>query len=807
MTPMRLKIVIHRLVLALLATMPGFASTPLGCQGSQPLARFEVLIRPFSKGAPLPLKSVAEIPAGSHLIWNPLHLMPQVSANAQVAVVLVPASESRLITLEPRKASVSTDWQLVERPQVIALLFGPQGLSEGKIQSLVTRDRELLRELADYAEQSSEVESLVQQLADAQKSGSGADAVLKGFSSQYGAAAPRLDTKASSDQQAALLLKALLPASTAYDPLASRGAQVQQSGGLAASVAEMFFGNPVALAAGGAALFQNLKTALFPNTEFRSAFTQDAEKNDLALCTKDPESKSKTHTAYLWAYRVPEHKKPVLSLEGAPRLPLGSKSAIAVKLGKDSTPKEFAFVRDWRLTPASGGASIPVAVGLAGPASITIDLSAVHASPGDYRLEATWDWSPLEAAGTLHLDRCGDFAHVALAPRERDKLIEGNGKVPVELTGADFEFLEKAALESLPPEDKPVDVTFTLPAGKRRGPQNSVKLNLDTARQGAYRLLLAQSDGVEHAIPITILPPNPKIANHPVRVNLGESHQTIHFQGSGMERIEAVSSNAGEIAGKPDAHGWSGEISLKTGLTKGQMFPVLLKVQGLDDPVKVPDAIEVIGPRPKIRSVQKSLSGNLGIDIERDELPVGTAVGLVLTVSHLRHSSRPQLELGCQTGELRQSLTLSPGEPSDGAALTFSGPEALYLSLDPGAVGYAGCELAATVDLGPDGRSDPVVLGRVIRVPRLDRFTLTSEKVGDSNYSGILEGRDLDVIEKTGWDATHGVPVDSIAAPLPGDPTRQTLRIALPWPAPAPHAPLYVWLRGEAQGRKTTVTY
>jgi len=54
--------------------------------------------------------------------------------NGEVAAVIV--SASNLITLEPRKAGRRTEWQLLERPQVIALIFGPQGLSEGKIQSL-----------------------------------------------------------------------------------------------------------------------------------------------------------------------------------------------------------------------------------------------------------------------------------------------------------------------------------------------------------------------------------------------------------------------------------------------------------------------------------------------------------------------------------------------------------------------------------------------------------------------------------------------------------------------------------------------
>src|ERR1700686_1276556 len=51
-------------------------------------------------------------------------------------------------------------------------------------------------------------------------------------------------------------------------------------------------------------------------------------------------------------------------------------------------------------------------------------------------------------------------------------------------------------------------------------------------------------------------------------------------------------------------------------------------------------------------------------------------------------------------------------------------------------------------------------------------------------------------IDKAGWDAEHGVRVESIPTPVPGEPSRQTVRIVLPWPAPGPHAPLYVWVRG-----------
>ncbi len=792
-------------VLILPAALSAFGAPP-GCVGSQAVARFRVFIRPFSKGAQLPLKSVAEIPAGAHLVWDPVHLAQQTAGTAEVAAVLVPASDAHLITLAPRKAAISTEWQLLERPQVIAMIFGPQGLSEGKVQSLVEHDSDLLRELADYAEQSSQVETLVQQLTDAEQSGGSTDAVLKGFSAQYGTAATKLDTRAPSNQQAALLLKALLPASGTYDPLATRDAQVQQSGGVAASVAAMFFGNPVLLASGGAALFQNLKTALFPSTDFRSAFAQADANDSLALCTKATAAKTKTRSAYLWAYRVPENKRPLLSLEGTPHLPLGSKSVVALKHGSGSSAKQMVYARDWRLLPVSGGAAAPVAVRFPSEGSLELDLSKVHAA-GDYHLEATWDWSPLTVAGTLHLEPYPDFAHISLARGEHDRLVEGRGRVSVELTGANFEFLDKASLEPSTAEGKPIEEAFTLPQGKRAGEQDRVRLSLDTSKAGAFRLLLAQSDGVEHQVPITILPPNPKISNCPIRVNLGEARQAIHLEGAGVERIESISSEAGEITGALDGRRWKGLIALKPGIAEGQRFSVLLKVQGLDTPVSIPDAIEVVAPRPRIQSVRKSLAGELGIDLGPDELPAGTAVGLVLSVDHLHTGARPRLDLACEEGAARQPLTLTPGEPSSHGALAFAGPGALYLSIDPGVVGYAGCRLSATLAVEPEGRSDPVTLGRVIRIPRLDRFTLTTEKLGDSSYAGILEGRDLDVIDKTGWDAEHGGPVQSIPVPAPGDPGKQTLRIALPWPAPAPHAPLYVWLRGETTGRKTTVVY
>ena len=93
-----------------------------------------------------------------------------------------------------------------------------------------------------------------------------------------------------------------------------------------------------------------------------------------------------------------------------------------------------------------------------------------------------------------------------------------------------------------------------------------------------------------------------------------------------------------------------------------------------------------------------------------------------------------------------------------------------------------------------------------MRLPRIESFQLTDEKA-NGGYVGIVKGQDLESIAKTGWDATDGVPVSALPAPVPGETLRQSLRVVLPWPSPAPHSPLYIWLRGETEGRPTTVQY
>ena len=93
------------------------------------------------------------------------------------------------------------------------------------------------------------------------------------------------------------------------------------------------------------------------------------------------------------------------------------------------------------------------------------------------------------------------------------------------------------------------------------------------------------------------------------------------------------------------------------------------------------------------------------------------------------------------------------------------------------------------------------------RLPRILKFTLSNEKLGTTLYAGTITGEDLQTIEKTGWSPETGYPVQGIPTPVSGSPQEQTLKIEMPWPPPSPRAPIYVWLRGESQGRLTAMRY
>lgn len=803
-----MKLTVNLAALLTLAVFQSQAAPPRACVGSLPVGTFRFTVTPRQGGPARPVRLVNAILPGYKLRYEPVKLPAATEKKARVAVALVPAKDSEdIVVLEPKPALEPAEWTVPQQPAVVAVVFGPQGLDAKKVDKLAEKQRDLLPQLADYAEQTAQVEALVETLSswEENRNGRSLDAALSGFSSQYGVSLPKLDPKAPTDQQAALLLRGLMPALSSYDPLASqRGVVMQQSAGLAATVAAMFFGSPVGLAAGGAAMFQNMRTLLFPDTELRSSIAQSLGSDDVALCARPQPAKSRTRLAYLWAIRIANTAPPQVTLAETPNLPIGSKSAVRI------VPNRLVHrAYDWRLAPASGGAPIPAPVIVAGD-TLTVDLTHVKATPGDYALLAKWDWDEIAVSGKLHLAAFGDLAEARLTPESQDRLIEGSGPVTVKLTGPDFQFIEKVLMvKPAKRGETTVEAPFVLPKGPRAGTQESLEVDLDlhSLPRGSYALRLVQADGRSRDIAFTVLPPNPRIAA--LRANLGEARQAVRLTGSGLERIESIRCDGAEIelagapAGARDLTERQGVVKLRPDAKAGERYGAQVQVRGLNFPIAMPNLLEVAGPRPRLASVKISYPDGAGVALRQHEIPAGGTISLAISAEHL--DSTPILELGCEGKP--QTISLRPGEGTSKARLDMAGEGILFVSLDPGAVGQSGCMLTATIATEPAGKSDPYRLGRVTRTPRIEEFTLTDQKAGDGLYYGVLKGEGLETIEKTGWDSCKGVPVQSIPAPVAGEPNKQTLRVVLPWPAPEPHAPVYVWLRGESEGRATKAKF
>jgi len=823
------------LTLAANAASGGEGLTP-ACAGSLHVGSFRLLVEPATGGTPLPLHDVNMIQAGQKLRYEPVHLAPAIKDKARIALLLVPASSAHfedqgqdrgegrggdqdIDVLDAQPARDSAEWVVPARTAVVGLVFGPHGLDVKKVSALVAKNPEVISELTEYADQTAKVGALVTLLSEYEQApdpNRTLDAALQGFSSQYNVAIPKLDTTAPPNQQAAQMLRAVVPSLQTYDPLTSTPtAAVAQTAGLAGAVATLFFGTPVGLVAGGAALFLNMRTLMFPDTDFRSAIVQPLGAKGLALCAKNEPERARTRVAYLWMMRVPDAPAPAASLAETAYVPMGGKCTLKVPCAKPGDSRLLLRARAWELASATHRAAVPVKVEV-GPAadSLELDLTHVKLPAGEYRLAAMWDWEPFQVAGKVDVRPLGDFSKVKIAPDSADHLVEGSGPVKVQLNGADFEFVEKVMLAKAGDKKAtPKELSFTLPKGKAQGEQQSLEAEVDTSalEPGSYHLTLTQTGGADQAVSMVIHPPNPKLENLPWRVNLGEPQQTVTLRGTGLERLARLTSPEAtwELApARPEARDLKerqATIKLLPAAHQGELISASLFVEEIQAPLEIPGMLQVAGPRAKILGTNKSFAQEPDVKLREGEIPAGSAVSFALRAENLE--ARPQLSLACANeGYTKQPLSLRSGDKSGASQLDFAGEGLLFLSLDPGVVGQSGCQLSATITSDSAGNSDPFALGRIIRLPRLAKFTLTEQKIGEL-YAGMLTGQDLQMIEKTGWDAKTGFPVQGIPTPVPGSPQEQTLEVALPWPPPSPHAPVYVWLRGESEGRLTNAKY
>ncbi|MEO8663320.1 MAG: hypothetical protein ABI693_32990, partial [Bryobacteraceae bacterium] len=747
---------------------------------------------------PRPLREVNRILPGWRLLYKPQHAS---DAKARIALLIARPESDELQLMEPQPASQPASWTAPSRVSVAGLVYGPQGLDDKKVDALLKKDKQLIAQLADYAEQTAQTEALIEALTSGQPNPSrNVDAAISGFASRYGAGT-RIDPTAPFDQNAMLMVRAINPALSSYDPLAAEPRmRMQQSAGLAASIAGLFFGNTVGLAAGGASLFLNLRTMMFPDTDFRSSFAQLAAPGDtasLALCAKREPAKARTRVAYLWAMRLPDAEAPAIALPSVSTLPAGLKSTLAIAT---DDWKLIERARDWQLERAGGATALPVPVRLlADRKQIELDLTKADVSPGSFHLSAGWDWNRMLIPGEIQIRPLPDSA--AISPHSADKLIAGAGAISIVVTGSDLEFTEKLILKG---EKTETPVEFQLPKGPRAGVQPTLTATIETGAlaPGHYRLLAAQSNGKPLEVPLRVLPPNPVLKNLPLRVNLGELRQTLTLTGAGLDRIQAIESPLLDITlqpGTPQSRRVS--IAVKPDAEKGAQAELLLKVEGLHEPLSIPAAVTIAGPRPRITSSQLSLPGDPGVTVLPGELPTGAFVNLVLRVDNTE--AAPHLHLSCGAS----AIDLTAASPEAGVRLSQIHPGQLFLSLDPATAGPPGCNLVARAESDAAGLSDPYTLGRVVALPRIDSFQLTDEKLPDGDYIGTLTGYDLELVEKAGWLATDGHPAQGLPTPIAGEGQKQLLKIALPWPPPAPRSPIYLWLRGDTQGRVTKVRY
>jgi hypothetical protein len=764
------------------------ASGARNCIGSVPLATFQIKVSPGNGAAPLPIRVVNTIAKGYKLACTPVKVPPDLKKNARIALVVIPAgsaSADGVTVLEQHTLDGTAEWTMPFTVGSALLVFGPQGLDEKRVTRLVSKDDDLVSELATYADQTEELEDTIDALAAIEDNGEDEADITPARVSP-------------SDQVLFALTRALNPVLAAYNPLGvgRRAGPATRMG----QATNMFFENAGGFVPGGEAL-PMVKTWLMPDTEFRTVYSEPAADDGLTLCAQRKTAGTHNRFVYLWAHRAVNSGPPPISLAQPAWLPAGARSTVPVKLKSIDDWPLVDRVRDWTLT--GGSAPVPVKVRSDQRRLLELDLRKTAAQPGTYRLEGRWDWGTAKVDGEFHLASLADTKALSIAADSRGALVDGAGVVPLHLDGGDFQFVERVSIRKAGRlGSTPADLDYVLPVGLRAGPQPSMEVEIDTNhfRAGDYLLALAQTGGSTQTVPVRVLPAAPKIDNLPLRVNAGAKDLRLLLRGTGLDRLEGLTAEHATFR-LGDINGEEREIfvSLDSGARKGDRFALQLALGGVPDAARISGGIVVVGVRPRIVSVKISPPQELATWLREGEVPAGSFVGMSIQVENA--DSQPALRLDCaESARVLEAVRVRSGERRAAAKLDYLGEGLLFASADPGVVGTPGCTLQVALDTESAGASDPVVVGRVIRLPRIESVTLTNETV-DQGYVALLKGRDLEAIEKTGWTAANGLPVPGPPLSVAGEGDRQTLRVVLPWPSPTPMAPVFVWLRGDKEGR------
>ncbi len=786
---------------------------PLTCPAGAPLGAVELRVRSAGHTETLPLQEINRLSEGDTVIYAPI-LRGAEKRPGEVALVLVPAKRSpdspeTLLVTELARADRPHEWTITETMSLAAFVYGPQGLNKKKVSGFLSQDDQLVAQLADYAEKTSQTEALLQALTDNAASSASMNAALSGFASQYGLAV-QIDKSAPPSVQAQTLFSTMNPQLAAYNPIASNSnaERLGQTASVAAAAATLFFGSPIGLAAGGTAMLLDLRSIAFPGTQFRSSFAQPA-RSGLHLCGQRGALPPHTRVAYVWALRVPNTGTPTVRIGAANSLPLGQKTTVPVEVN----PVDWKYLqraRNWTLADKAGRQSPIKVLKIGNERELEIELQNAKLQPGDYQLKGYWDWTPFQATGVLHLRPLSDFKSTQLDAASQNLLVAHTGKVPVKLHGDDFEFTNKVDIEREGDEFATAEpIRFLLPKGPRLGPQESMDVQIDTStlNPGTYKLLITQQDGVSHTVKVQVLAALPRLNNLPILVNQGVLAQHYVLKGERLDDLAKLTAPNATLELGPAAPGAVERdvtVHLDGSPAPGSAIPMQAELRDRSETLTLADALQVTGPLPAIVSSQLSIPTGLNVALRPNEFPAGYTLTAVLDVRNVEAKS--ELRLAC-ADDIGVHAGLHIGAQDDVSSLQRLSPDQLFLSYNTSSF-PAGCTLEASLDNGRAGHSQPFAIAHLIRLPQI--LTVSeSMTAGPAAPTGLrsfeITGDNLEMIGQLSWDPNLGVDVLSLPAAIPGQGQRQKLMVNLPQ-APSANAPLYVWLRGETVSRATTVT-
>jgi hypothetical protein len=731
----------------------GASLPPLVCPGGGPIGSVDVRVESsHASRAALPLRTINRLEEGDTILYRPL-LRSKEDRKGEVAIVLVPvnkrAVQDSLLILEPKAAGKPQQWRVPWRVAVVAYVYGPSGLNVRKVQSFLSSDDELIAQLADYAEKTAQTEALLAALSSPYSSSASVQAALEGFSSQYGLSM-QLDRAAPTNQQALTLFQTLNPALASYDPIvAQRGQPAAQTATLATAVAALFFGSPVGLAAGGTALLMDLRSIAFPRAEFRSSFSQPLPDDGLGLCGRRDLPPPHTKIAYIWASRVPNVGPPQLSIEKSNSLPPGVKSPIPVTAA-DGDWKFVDRARNWGLLPDQGS-PLPVKVQKLGDTK-TLELDVGPYIPaGKYTLVADWDWDQFKTKGRVEINPLADFASTRLTSSSRERLSAKAEKTAVTLEGSDFEFVTKVESETLGDEfATPVAVPFLLPGGLRGGRQDHMDIQLNTATlsPGRCKLILSQVDGKAHPVILDTLPQLVRIDNLPMILNHGSLTGEFNLKGQRLDLLTGLEVQGGTAVLGPSSLGQAERkvtLVLETGSEGGTNLALKAYKADIVEPSTYAAGVHIRDPLPRITSIKVTQPPDQRVELHTGELPGGVYLSAMIHAEHLQANS--EVKLGCDSPS-GATLSVHLRERAGPVNLPRISAQDLFLSFDTAPLPN-GCQLHLTAANGSDGESDPYPIGRIVRVPKIERFEPSEER---------LTGQNLETIEKAGWTSTQGRP-------------------------------------------------